>query len=235
MDIQHLFFDLDYTLWDFEENSKDVLYELFEEYHLENRGCPIDFESFWTLYFHINEKLWGDYAKGYIQGNTLKVKRFWKTLLEIDINDMDLSVALSKEYLERLPYKKQLIPDAENILHYLKKKGYYLHIISNGFNKETHIKLKETGIINFFNTVITSEMCMKSKPHPSIFNLAINLAGTNSCYSCMIGDHVRNDIEGGKEAGMYTIWFNNNNMHENKLVPQADKIIHSLMDIKKIF
>ena len=43
--IQHVFFDLDHTLWDFDYNSACVFEQIFEE-----RGIPISVNEFIKVY-----------------------------------------------------------------------------------------------------------------------------------------------------------------------------------------
>ena len=37
---KHIFFDLDRTLWDFDENTKDTFSDLFNTYKLKEKGIP---------------------------------------------------------------------------------------------------------------------------------------------------------------------------------------------------
>lgn len=62
--MKHLFFDLDRTLWDFEQNSKKALEHLFDVHDL---GQVIkSFESFHRTYKQHNAVLWNRYGKGKI-------------------------------------------------------------------------------------------------------------------------------------------------------------------------
>ena len=42
---QHLFFDLDHTLWDFEKNSEATMFRIYEDFKLAELGIP-NFESY---------------------------------------------------------------------------------------------------------------------------------------------------------------------------------------------
>ena len=44
---QHLFFDLDHTLWDFEGNTIDCLAEMYEHFSLKSMGVE-DFDAFYV-------------------------------------------------------------------------------------------------------------------------------------------------------------------------------------------
>ena len=47
MQYKHLFFDLDHTLWDFETNAKESLYDLYHNHTLANKGIPV-FDDFFA-------------------------------------------------------------------------------------------------------------------------------------------------------------------------------------------
>ena len=80
-------------------------------------------------------------------------------------------------FLEILPTKKTFFPDTIEILEYLTEKKYQLHLITNGFEKTQHHKLKSSGIDDFFREVITSEGSNSLKPHPEIFEYALLKTG----------------------------------------------------------
>jgi putative hydrolase of the HAD superfamily len=210
MAYKHLFFDLDHTLWDFETNSKETLHELYEKHGL-SETVTSDFDAFYNQYSIHNKRLWDRYHHGFIKQDELKWKRMWHTLLEFKIGDERLSKQLSAEYLEHLPAKNKLFPYTIEILEYLKKKGYILHMITNGFEQVQWKKLKNAGIDSYFVEVITSETACCLKPHKDIFDFAIGKAGC--CYqeSLMLGDNLDADIRGAIEAGMDTVFVNHIN------------------------
>ena len=51
--LQHIFFDLDDTIWDFEKNSERILSKLFEEKDLKNK-LSTDFNTYFIAYILIN-------------------------------------------------------------------------------------------------------------------------------------------------------------------------------------
>ena len=60
--IEHLFFDLDHTLWDFDKNSAETLSELFVE--LELNAHISNMNAFIQVYQQINAKYWDLYNHG---------------------------------------------------------------------------------------------------------------------------------------------------------------------------
>lgn len=207
MAYQHLFFDLDHTLWDFETNSKETLQELFVRNRLHEIVTP-DFNLFFEKYSYHNKKLWDRYHHGFITQQELKWKRMWHTLLEFKLGDEKLSRQLSEEFLQLLPTKTQLFPYTIEILDYLTRKSYTLHLITNGFENIQWRKLETSKISHYFSSVITSELACCLKPQKEIFDFAITRAGC--CYqeSMMLGDNLDADIEGAMKAGMDTVFVN---------------------------
>ena len=151
---RHLFFDLDHTLWDFEENARITLLGLYHQLQLEKKGIN-DFALFHKNYLAHNEKLWERYRNGYIKQEELRVKRMWLALLDFKIADEALAKDMSVQFLEMLPTRTILFPYAIEILEYLTNKNYQLHLITNGFEKTQHSKLKYSGLDRFFKEVIT--------------------------------------------------------------------------------
>lgn len=104
----HIFFDLDHTLWDFDANSRETLQDLYLELQLEGRGIPT-FDQFHDTYFHYNQLFWDRFRKGYINRDELRWKRMWRTLTDFRITDEGLAKAMSERYLEILPTKKKAL------------------------------------------------------------------------------------------------------------------------------
>ncbi|NSL89365.1 YjjG family noncanonical pyrimidine nucleotidase [Chitinophaga solisilvae] len=207
MKYKHLFFDLDHTLWDFETNEQETLLELFNTHQLQNRGIP-SFEAFSISYVDHNERLWDRFRKGFITRNDLRDKRFRLTLLDFKIGDEKLCQSLSEGFLEILPVKKRLFPEAKETLEYLAAKNYPMHMITNGFEATQLLKMKSSGIEHFFTHIITSEVAGSLKPYREIFDYAIAKAGTTAAESIMVGDAMELDIKGAHSVGMDQVYFN---------------------------
>lgn len=226
---QHVFFDLDHTLWDFERNSKDTMWQLYQRFDLAARGIT-DFEVFYTVYKDHNEKLWVRFRKGFIKREELRWKRMWHTLLDFKIGDTKIANELSIAYLEILPTQRFLIPDAEEVVAYCAAK-YPLHIITNGFEITQRQKLHYCGLSNYFDQLITSEKSNSIKPQPEIFSFAEQAVGAQSKDCIMIGDALEIDITGAMNAGWDTIYFNPERIkHERKPTHEIDSL-KNIMEI----
>lgn len=231
MKYRHLFFDLDHTLWDFEANALATLQTLYDELQLKERGVN-DFERFYRNYLAHNDKLWERYRNGFIKQDELRVKRMWLSLLDFKIADDDLSKQMSVQFLDLLPTRNILFPYTKEILEYLTGKNYVLHLITNGFEKVQHSKLKYSGLTGYFKEVITSEGSNSLKPNKEIFDYALNKTGATLKESIMIGDTIEVDILGAKNAGMDQVFVNHLKITTGE---KPTYTVHSLKELENIF
>jgi len=229
---KHLFFDLDHTLWDFESNSRQTLEQLYSSMHLKDKGVH-DFELFNSNYLIHNEKLWERYRKGFIKAEELRWKRMWLTLLDFKIGNEAFAREMGVAFLDLLPTRKILFPHALEILEYLKQKNYVLHLITNGFEKTQHAKLKNSGLDTFFNEVITSEGSNSLKPQKAIFDYALRKTNATIKESIMLGDDLEADIAGARDYGLDQVYIN----HVNKPLPAIAPTftVTSLKELESIF
>ena len=236
MRYKHLFFDLDHTLWDFEANSRQTLQEIYSLMNLEEKGVQ-DFDLFHKNYLVHNDKLWDRYRRGFIKVDELRWKRMWLSLLDFKIADEPLAREMGVVFLDLLPTRKILFPHTTEILDYLIARDYVLHMITNGFEKTQHSKLKNSGLDKYFTAVITSEGSNSLKPHKEIFDYAFRQAGATQTESIMIGDTIDVDIAGAANAGI-------DQVHVNHLtrdpIPVAENVmptytVYSLKELENIF
>jgi len=202
IEIKHLFFDLDHTLWDFDRNSKLTFQRIFEEQQI---IIPID--EFLEAYIPVNLKYWRLYREDKIEKTSLRYYRLKETFdsLKYTASD-DLINLISEDYIRYLPYFNYLFDDAIEVLQYLESK-YHLHIITNGFEEVQNLKLEKSGIHKFFKQIITSECVGVKKPNPKVFEFALNKAGAKAHQSVMIGDSYEADVMGAINSGMKAIHF----------------------------
>ena len=231
MPYKDLFFDLDHTIWDFELNSKETLWDLHQKYQLEAKGID-NFDVFYSNYSVHNHRLWDRYTKGYIKQEELRWKRIYLSLLEYKIADEALSKEMSVDYLDILPNKKNLFPYTIEILDYLKNKDYKMHLITNGFESVQFKKIKNSNIADYFIEVITSEASNSLKPNKEIFEYALKASGAKLETSIMIGDNESADIQGAINVGMDSIFVNH--LQIQPTVPATHTITH-LKELENIF
>ncbi len=203
--IEHVFFDLDRTLWDFEKSAKQTFDEIFISNDLYGKGIP-SVEKFHEVYTIHNDKLWAQYRKGEIKKEILRGLRFTLTLKDFSVFDAVLGEKLGDDYVTISPQKVNLFPYSIEILEYLFP-NYKIHIITNGFSEVQDVKLLASGIDKYFIEVITSEAAGFKKPDSRVFDYAFKKAGALPQNSIMIGDDYEVDIIGAQDVNMKQIFF----------------------------
>ncbi len=226
MNYKHIFFDLDRTLWDFEENSKETLLELCNKYNIASRGIS-NYNEFIKKYKLHNKYLWGLYRENKISQKKLRSQRFYNTLLDYGIDDFKLSKKIGFDYIQICPKKTKLFPYVLEALNYLKNK-YYLHIITNGFEKTQLIKLKYSALMPFFLNIITSEKIGFKKPSPKIFEYALQKTQAKKSESIYVGDDLEVDILGCQNFGIDGIFFN------PQKIPHKEKVTYEISSLSQL-
>ena len=222
MNIKHIFFDLDHTLWDFDKNSQLTFQQIFKEQNIQLKVV-----DFLEVYMPINLDYWRLYREDKISKEYLRFNRLKDSFTAVNYNiSDDLINIISKDYIAYLPSHNHLFEGTIEILEYLHKK-YELHIITNGFEEVQNLKLQKSGIIKYFKEIITSESIGVKKPNPKIFEHALKKVNTVAHNSVMIGDSYEADVLGALKSNMLAIHFTNNIKQESGIL-----CIDKLMKLK---
>jgi YjjG family noncanonical pyrimidine nucleotidase len=204
MKYTHLFFDLDNTLWDFNANSYDALYLALKKLNLLDKIGS--FESYFPIYYEVNERLWDLYRGNKITKNVLRGLRFEESL-ELNHTPMPgIGDMLNDAYLSEMPRQLRLVPGAIKVLDYLHHK-YRMSIITNGFKEVQVEKLTQTGLTKYFDKVFISEEVGAQKPNQKIFEHAVKSMNAPKRKSLMIGDSWDADIVGAQLFGMDQVYY----------------------------
>lgn len=204
--IQHIFFDLDNTLWDHRKNAYLTLKEIFKREKISEK-FNLDFEDFHREYFTINERLWEQIRDGEIDKEYLRKHRFYDSFLFFGIDDFELAQVFEHNFLDEILNYNELVEGAFELLEYLSAKNYRLHILSNGFKEVTSRKCELSGIKNYFETITSADEIDIRKPHPEIYDYALKKGNAQVENSAMIGDDWIADVEGGKSFGLQVFFF----------------------------
>lgn len=223
MEVNHIFFDLDHTLWDFEANSNSAFLEVFEQHKLLGTS-----EKFLNYYKPINDNYWRLYRHEKVTKDQLRYGRLKDTFTKINVEVSDATInQLAIDYIDALPNYNQLFDGAIDVLEYLKPK-YQLHIITNGFNEVQARKMASSGLAPYFDKIITSEDVGVKKPNPRIFDYALDHSKAEKKESIMIGDNWEADVMGAINFGMDAIYFNS----ESAPVSPQIKSVSNLTELK---
>lgn len=225
MKLEHIFFDLDHTLWDFDRNSKLAFKRIFD-----NHGIALALDDFLKVYEPINFQYWKMYREDRIDKEGLRRGRFRDAFALFGIQYANAALdELATAYIDELPKDNYLFDGVVDLLIYLSEKQYKLHIITNGFEEVQHLKLKNSKIDTFFQSVTTSEEVGVKKPNPLVFERALSKAKATPEISMMVGDTFEADIVGAEGVGMDTLFFN----YRNETLPAHYKVVDTIVDIKK--
>jgi len=224
---KHLFFDLDHTLWDYDANAKDTLHELYHFYELDMYG--ISSETIFTdNFFKVNTDLWdkldtGEINKFYLRNHRFRLV-FESSAAIMKMVDEQLLVEVNKKFLAECPKKSKLVDGALDILNYIQGK-YDMHIITNGFEEVQAIKMKHSGLDEYFDKIITSEKAGHKKPNGGIYQYALKHTSSILDDSVMIGDNLKTDIKGARMFGMDQIYFNPHGLaHDDQVTLEIEKL-----------
>jgi len=207
MKYNHLFFDLDHTLWDFERNSSESLTEIYHNSSLVEHGV-LSMDLFIQSFLRINTKLWNDFDSGKLHHGFIRENRFRMVFDELGVVCPPNHAEIGESYLNTLPTKKHLLEGAIDVLNYATSRGYKMHVVTNGFNEIQAKKIASSEISHFFENVITFENANSKKPDPGIFEYALKSAKASREECIMIGDNWVADIMGAKQYGLDTVYYN---------------------------
>lgn len=231
MNYKDLFIDFDDTLYDTHGNSVIALCETFEHFHLE-RYFP-DPQVFYNAYWWANIDLWSRYSKGEITRDYLIVERFRRPLSEG--NGMEVTEALclemSDKFLDFCSSKTGVVDGAHELMDNLRRKGYRMHMTSNGFHEVQYKKLEASGLSDYFDTIILSEDAGVNKPSPIYFDYALKTSGASRETTLMIGDNYQTDILGALSSGIDALLFNRWGIGPNDITTPPTFIAGKLTDI----
>lgn len=206
---KHLFFDLDNTLYDFEHNSYLALRSAFNKLGL--LSLITSFDEYFSVYSVINEALWIEYREQRMPKEILRGKRHIDSLARFGIIPETEATLIDDLYLKEMTGQTELFPCTIEVLTELKKRGYIIHIITNGFKEVQHDKLHNTGLIKYLTNIYISEEIKAPKPSREIFEHAIKSSNARKKESLMIGDSWESDIIGAKNFGIDQVFFKLNN------------------------
>lgn len=211
---QCIFFDLDHTLWDYETNARETLYELYDTYALSSKGVD-DAESFYQQFRLVNLGLWDLYDRELINHDHIRIERFKQILGYFSAYAEKLSNDISADYLNVCPKKGNLMPYATEVLEYLAA-NYKLTIITNGFEEIQNVKLTSGNLHRFFDHIITSQTAGFRKPSKHIFDYAMNANGIKCNDAIMVGDNLITDMGGARSSSIDNIFYNPEKIRHDK-------------------
>ena len=131
---------------------------------------------------------------------------FEEILFKIGIKDRTFIKKIKKKY-EKISVdninKVKFYPGVKSTLKYLIKKNYKLSIITSKNIERTNLILKD--YLNYFDSINTPNLKIKSKPHPDQIFFAIKKAKSRKRNTIFIGDSIF-DKKAAKSAGVKFVY-----------------------------
>ena len=95
-------------------------------------------------------------------------------------------------------------PETKSVLGTLQQNEYQLGVISN-FDSRLHGVLRDLGIRDYFDTVVTPDSAGYAKPNSRIFLEATHSLGVAPGEALFAGDDIRQDCEAAARAGLSSL------------------------------
>ena len=220
--IRNVLMDLDDTILDFQKAERIALSRTL-------RSLGIDpAEAVLSRYHEINRGKWEQLERGELTVEQVKVQRFGRLFSEIGAG-APAEVA-AERYEDLLAIGHYFIDGAEEVLQTLSK-TYRLYLASNGTTKVQQSRIASAGIAKYFSGMFLSQQIGEAKPSKAFFDVCFSkIDGFQKDETVMVGDSLTSDIQGGKNAGITTIWFHPTARQEQSAV-QPDYEIRTLREL----
>jgi putative hydrolase of the HAD superfamily len=127
-----------------------------------------------------------------------------KIFKKLSIKDDKIMIKLRERLKKGTSYR--VFYDTKKTLKHLRKMGFKLGVISNASSELTGI-LKRTGLCDFFDGIIISELAGYEKPDVMIFRKALKKLKTTPDEAVYVGDNFIADVKGAIKAGITPVWL----------------------------
>lgn len=155
--------------------------------------------------------------------------------LGLDVTDEELGRFLEAEHAAWEPSRK-LGATTHALLEALRSRGLKIGLVSNAFDPGwlLHRDLERMGIADRIDFAVFSSEFGKRKPHPAIFERALEALGVVADDAMFVGDRLLEDVRGANEVGMASVqalWFR---ADENTDGGEPDHQAFTQMDVLNI-
>ena len=205
--VDFVYFDVDDTLLDHSYAEREALADLRSRYLTVFGHLSVD--QLQDTYHQINRPLWRRYTGGEVEKETVKRDRFRRLLEAVDAPQAD-AARIGSVYLQRYAEHWAFVDGAWDAYAAIAER-YPVGLLTNGFAEVQSRKLKKfPEIRDHAAVVLVSEETGHMKPHPRVFDVAAERAGTSPDRILYVGDSWRSDVEGGTRAGWRVAWYARN-------------------------
>ena len=127
-----------------------------------------------------------------------------------DFGDTLADEATEVKYAAGVTQRAELIPGAGALVQELRRRGYPLALVADGYPGTYRNVLGQHGIYDLFDAFAISEELGVSKPDTRMFTHALDQLGVPTdgyARTLMVGNHLERDIKGANALGMISVWL----------------------------
>jgi FMN hydrolase / 5-amino-6-(5-phospho-D-ribitylamino)uracil phosphatase len=198
MTIRCIAFDLDDTLWPCRpviEHAEQRFYVWLQQHYPRITECYSPPEL-------VKKRM--NYMQQYpeLHYNLTRLRKDWLATLAVE---QGYPLTLVEQGFEVFWLARNEVTFFEGALTVLEALSarFVLGVISNGNASVHHI-----GVGHLFQFVHSAADAGVAKPHPAIFQQALQQVGISPHQAVYVGDDPVRDIQGAASAGLRTVWFN---------------------------
>ena len=123
----------------------------------------------------------------------------------------------------------------ERALAELRKRGYRLALVSNyAHSGVLRDALARLGLLDHFDALVVSADVRRLKPHPRIFEAALEAVGARADEAVMVGNDLECDVVGAKRAGLRAVWTPYPRQRPAPAHAEADAVVEKLADLPDV-
>ncbi|HDR7667830.1 TPA: HAD family hydrolase [Bacillus wiedmannii] len=138
-------------------------------------------------------------------GYTWKDKVYATLLCEYNITTLTPEQLLH-DYITNFQHHCIPFQNMHELLQRLTQHNIEIGIITNGFTDFQMNNLRALNIHTYTNTILVSEAEGIKKPHPEIFELALQKLDVKAAECLYVGDHPENDVLSSERVGILGVW-----------------------------
>ena len=135
----------------------------------------------------------------------------------------------AKEKLFKKIVKRRFIPGARPLIHFLKKRGFKLALVTGTARHEV-TKILPKGLLEAFDITVTGDEVKRGKPHPEPYLTALKKLGLRACDAVVI-ENAPFGIHSARRARL--LCFALETSLSRRYLKDADRVFPSFKELRK--
>jgi putative hydrolase of the HAD superfamily len=186
----------------------------------------------------LDEALWPQLRSGNVPRSSNGL--YWTHYLSALMEQIDAPESMRPTAIEIVVNRfrdihtwSRVLPETVPVLTTLKSAGYSLAVISNS-DGSVEGELQRAGLRKYLDFVIDSAIVGVEKPHPEIFQVALERARLKPQEAIYVGDTYATDIGGAQLAGLRGVLLDRVGAYPEASCPRITSLSHLTALLEKI-